>query len=269
MNRNFRHRLLQWLMWSRISFPLVRLVNAFIRRWNYVIMNRSLHSDTNGEYWLVQQLPANATVVDVGFNLGDFTETVLKSNASARVLGFDPARPIARHYAEKFSAERRLQFHPLALSDRPGRALFHDADNMSSSLAPGRSPNEHAYEVEITTLDDFARAHALQTIHLLKIDAEGFDLNVLEGSRQLMQAQRIEMFLFEYADGWINNRRFLREAADFIESQPYKLYRLFNGFLVPFHYSCAEERHDLGCMFVGVSRQLMDRAPLRAWGFPG
>lgn len=268
MNRDRRHYLIQRLLWSGLGVRFVRLMTGVFRRWNYVVLNRSLHSSTNGEYWLISQLPARPCVLDVGFNTGDFTREVLSQRAEAKIIGFDPAREVQRVFTASFNQHPQVELVPCALAERSGVATFYDSGNMSSSLAPARGPTEATYSVPLMTLDEFATQRQITRIDLLKIDAEGFDLNVLEGAEKLLRQQQIDLFVFEYADGWINNRRFLKEASDYLSDKPYHLFRLFNGFLVPFTYATEHERHDLGCMYVGVSHVQQQRAAIPNRVFP-
>ncbi len=92
---------------------------------------------------------------------------------------------------------------------------------------------EERYDVPQITLDDFTRDRGIDSVDFLKVDAEGHDLHVLEGASRLLSSSQIAMFMFEFNDPWIVARRFLQEAAAFLESKPYRLFRLFNGFFVP------------------------------------
>lgn len=253
--RHIRHRLLQKLFWNRPGFALLRGYIALRNRADFVLLNYSLDSETNGEHWLLDQLAEAPVIFDVGFNAGDFTSSVLAARPGASVFAFDPARFAARVWKDAFANDGRIRFVPLALSKEEGELEFHDYDNMCSSLAVrGGSPSPaEVYRVPVGTLDNWCSAEHIDRIDLLKIDAEGYDLHVLEGASGMLRDSRIEMFMFEYADGWIDSRRFLREAADYLREKPYKLYRLFNGFLAPFDYANRSERFDLGCMFVGIA----------------
>ena len=125
-----------------------------------------------------------------------------------------------------------------------------------------------SYSVPVRKLDDYAREQQLGRIDFLKIDAEGFDLHVLEGASRLLEEQAIDVFMFEYADGWISSRRFLQEASAYLSSKPYTLYRLYNGFLVPFTYETRHENFSQGCMFVGVSKKHYARALITVKNVP-
>lgn len=91
---------------------------------------------------------------------------------------------------------------------------------------------------------------------------------MLEGAERLLDREAVDVFTFEYNWPWILSRRFLRDACDYLEGKPYRLFRLFNGFLAPFSYTFRDERHDLGCIFVGVSRRRLARSPVPTRDFP-
>ena len=53
------------------------------------------------------------------------------------------------------------------------------------------------FDVPITTLDAFAEQHDFDVIKLIKIDAEGADINVLRGAVTLLNDKRIEAIIVE------------------------------------------------------------------------
>jgi len=261
--RDTRHRLIQQVAWSAPGRALTRFWLALKRRLDYVALNYSLHTPTNGELWLMSCLPSKPVVMDVGFNEGGFTAELLAARPEAQVIAFDPSRAAQAAYVARFAGDARVKFVNAALSLTTGTGKFHDYGNMSSSLA-ARSEQlggeVASYSVPVRTLDDYAQEQQLGRIDFMKIDAEGFDLHVLEGASRLLDEQAIDVFMFEYADGWISSRRFLQEASAYLSSKPYTLYRLYNGFLVPFTYETRHENFSLGCMFVGMSKKHYARA---------
>jgi FkbM family methyltransferase len=255
-SRDTRHRLIQKLAWSGPGHVFLRAWLGLRRRIDYVALNQSLHTPTNGELWLMNCLPTKPVVLDVGFNDGGFTEEILAAKPDAQVIAFDPSRGAKSAYTARFMGDPRVKFVNEALSSSTGAAEFHDYGNMSSSLAVRTDQSGEAaasYTVRVRTLDDYTREVGLAKIDFLKIDAEGFDLHVIEGASDLLDRQAIDLFMFEYADGWISSRRFLQEAWAYLGRKPYRLYRLYNGFLCPFNYEARHENFSLGCMFVGVS----------------
>ena len=49
-----------------------------------------------------------------------------------------------------------------------------------------------------TTLDTFVEQHGIKNIDFLKIDTEGFELEVLQGAKQLLSEGKIGTVIFEY-----------------------------------------------------------------------
>jgi FkbM family methyltransferase len=268
MDRRIRHRALQSVLWSRLGLPAVRAYLAFSRRWEHVVMNRSLLGESNGEYWLLSLLPPVPFILDVGFNRGDFSREALKARPRARIVGFDPAESMQQAFAGAFAHEPRVELLPFAVGNAQGEPEFHDSRDGSSSLVGAALPGADTYRVTMVTLDELASHRRWPRIDLLKIDVEGYDLHVLEGAERLLASQAIDIFTFEYNAPWIAARRFLRDAWTYLEGKPYRLFRLFNGFLSPFKYSHRAERHDLGCVYVGVATKRLDEGNIPTRVFP-
>lgn len=268
MNRETRHRVLQSVFWSRLGLPLVRAYAAVARRWEYVVMNRSLLPECNGEYWLLSLLPPAPLILDIGLNMGAFTRETLRQRPQARVIGFEPARSMQRACATNLADESRVELLALAVSNERTVMEFYDSADGSSSLLGGRQLGAESYWVETVTLDDFAEERGHSKIDLVKIDVEGYDLHVLEGAHGLLARQAIDIFLFEYNEPWIASRRFLKDAWEYMTDKPYVVFRLFNGFLAPFRYTHRAERHDLGRIYVGVSRRRLEYGDIPVREFP-
>jgi FkbM family methyltransferase len=250
-----RRRVLNSAIFSPVGLQLFPYLAPRLARLYNIILNNDLTHRINGEAWLVSQLQNPRVVVDVGFHRGEWTDECVTRFPGARVYAFDPW-PSARAYFEQAADLRRnVEFFDIALSNTQGRSRFYDYDNACNSLA--RRDLEAidlvgSYEVDVTTLDSWCALHDVAQIDFLKIDAEGYDLPVLEGAHQLLKAQAIDAFCFEYADGWIESKRFLGEADRYIKDVGYTLFKLFPGFLAPFTYTLAHETF-AGAMFVGLS----------------
>jgi len=267
MNQQTRHLILQKLFWSKFGFRLLRFYLGFARRWEYAVMNRSLLAEVNGEYWIIKFMPQEPFVLDAGFNRGDFSSEILKQRFKAKIIGFEPAKSMQQLFQMNFDNETRIQLLPFALSNVSGEMDFCDTADGGSSLATDNTAGNH-YRIKTVSLDDIAKANNYPQINMLKIDVEGYDLHVLEGASGLLDEQRIDIFTFEYNAPWIDSRRFLKEACAYIATKPYSLFRLFNGFLAPFRYNHAAERHDLGCNYIGISTNRLQRGDFPIKSFP-
>jgi FkbM family methyltransferase len=268
-----RHLLLQKLFWNPIGASVVQALVRYERKFDIVVRNYSLLGFSNGERWLLTLLDQKPLVMDVGFHDGASTGEVLRLRPEARVIGFDPSRFALDNYKVRFAGDNRVRFESAGLSSVPGELDFHDYENQCNSLTPRKdSPGQIPviYRVPILTLDEYCAERGIDKINLLKVDVEGFDLNVLEGAPGLLARQSIDLFMFEFGGAWAAQKRYLWEADEYIRQFPYGLYRLFNGFLCPVHYDARMDSCcTLSAMYVGISNARMARGdvPLRHYRF--
>ncbi len=231
-----------------------------LRRIHNHLYNCSTDPQSNGESWLVQQLPKSGVFFDVGFNRGSWTREVLDACPGAVIHGFDPNREVPATLDALALPAQRFTFHPLALSNAPGSATFYDYGDLHEMSSLHRTDHEllqhepSTYDVEVSTVDRVADALKIQTIDVLKVDAEGFDLHIIEGARSMFEQQRIGLAVFEYGAGWFTSKRTLSEANDLFSEVGYTLYRLFPHFLAPYRYR-VEHEGGLGGYFVALSRE--------------
>ncbi len=273
ITQHSRHHLLQTAFWNPIGARIVRGLIRYERMFDTVVRGYSLITGTNGERWLTTLIDEEPVVVDVGFHDGASTAEILRLRPMAQVYGFDPSRFGRESYEKRFKDNSRVSFANVALSDKPGELEFYDYENMCNSLAarkeiPGETPR--IYKVPVTTLEAYCNERAVTHINLMKIDAEGYDLNVLEGGRDLLARQTVDIFMFEFASGWAATKRYLWEAVEYLEPLPYQLFHLYNGFLCPLHYDIGiDSCTTLPAMYVGVSKSRLARGdiPIRDYGF--
>lgn len=125
-------------------------------------------------------------VVDIGGNHGNWTRAALAAFPSARVSMFEPQRNLAGKHAD-LAASNRVQILYKGVGNFDGSALFtfHPRDDSSSfiySADDAASSGMAQGEVEICRLDTAMASSPFGPPQIVKIDAEGLDLKVLEGA---------------------------------------------------------------------------------------
>lgn len=130
--------------------------------------------------------------VEVGANIG--STTVFLADFFTRVHAFEPSsrnREVLKRNLD-INGVRNTTIIPAALADRVGTAVLHlDAANNSGqdSLLPQEEAGRAATEqVPVTTLD--AALPGVTDVTLVHIDAEGYDVKVLEGARAFLRRQQ-------------------------------------------------------------------------------
>ena len=127
-------------------------------------------------------------IVDVGANVGDWTEAVLRIVHGATVVAVEPAPDPARTLRSRFADVPNVSIIEAALTDHAGTAVLnltshsHNSSlkrplDMDGSYGSGWSTTGQI-EVRTETLDRVVDGRA---VSLLKIDVQGAEASVLAG----------------------------------------------------------------------------------------
>lgn len=270
LTQTTRHKILQALFWNQHGAKAIRCIQSLEHLLSTVGANYSLINHSNGENWFPSLLPPQSLVVDVGFFEGDFTSQVLRVHPNTEILALDPTDSARDHYEENFSKYKNVNFRQIAASDSTGQQKFFDYDNMCNSLsqrADADSSPVDTYNVPTDTLDNLLEGYnSRKKTWFLKVDAEGHDLTVLKGAESHLSQQKIDMLMFEFGPAWVNSGNYLLNAVRYLETLPFTLYRLFDGFLNEFSYSPEIDSCTLRpAMYVAVSDNMKSsmQVPIR------
>ena len=216
---------------------------------------------TNGEMWLIDLLaPDISLFVDVGANVGEWTTSVLEKAPSARGIVLDPSTE-AYDELQRTLGSARVEVLHAAAGDVAGRQTFYQeprAGRTSSLYAAAAAVERTAHEVDVVTLDQLVAAGGVERIDLLKIDAEGHDLRILEGSHRLLTEQRVGVVQFEYNVAWQYAGCRLKDAEHLLQRLGYRMLLLKNNGVYTFPYDIYGDFYHYA-NFIGVSRRLMRR----------
>lgn len=144
---------------------------------------------------ILPHLPEEGLLVDVGANIGLFTQAVLDRRPGLHAVLFEPVAKYHALCSQRFEQDPRVEVHKLALSDAiEERTIFKTAHNYGGNsvvteLIFDERENARIFpETEIeeerircTTWDAFAQEHGIEEVAFVKTDTEGFDYAVLKG----------------------------------------------------------------------------------------
>ena len=214
---------------------LTRTIAWRLGRWLYSQARGDGPNDPtrNGEYWLLRSYLSMASgpivLLDIGANVGNWTERALRysrGSRSLRVYAFEPA-PAARALLEgRFAGHPSVVVKAVALSDVVGRARFYIGEPTAGTNSLSAISGQTTIDVDVLTLDEYLEDEGIPSVGLVKVDTEGFDMNVLRGAGKTLAAGRIEVIQFEYNWRWIVARNSLRDVFQLIEGKPYRLGKL-------------------------------------------
>lgn len=145
------------------------------------------------------------TVVDIGANRGQFALAVRAESPAAIIHSFEPLAKPAAVYRQVFDGDQFAFLHPAAIGPEQGKVTIHiSARDDSSSLLPIAKKQNEVFpgtaeigtdEVDVGPLQAFIAAGDIVTPALLKLDVQGFELEALRGSAQLL-----DCFKYVYAE---------------------------------------------------------------------
>ncbi len=136
-------------------------------------------------------------ILDIGANHGNWTRDALLFFPQAQFTLVEPQDHLKVHIRDLVSAGHKLLWVNLGIADQSGTLPFHFSQrDDSSTFAPphGDVPMETRL-VEVKTLDDLLTSYGLPVPEMIKIDAEGFDLKVMDGARSVLG--KTDVFLLE------------------------------------------------------------------------
>lgn len=137
-----------------------------------------------------RQVPRDATVIDVGANIG--LSTILLARMAARVIAYEPSPPNVAFLRRNLDLNgiTNVEVRAAAASSEPGTLRFHVAQFGAGShvVASGHVSGATIPTVDVPAvrLDD----EAFPPIAFIKIDAEGHEPDVLAGARGLLARDR-------------------------------------------------------------------------------
>ncbi len=222
---------------------LAELAYDFALRWNgFAIGFQGRYGLSHAEErFLSRRLPAigNGVLFDVGANHGAYTRFLHRLSPGSRIHAFEP-------HPKTFASLRQRTAGPLvtlvnmAVSDRSGTMQLYDfaeADGSTqASLAQASvgmfDPDTVSHTVEVTTIDAYMAKTGTGIVDFLKIDTEGFDINVLRGAKGALDRGAIKAIQFEFIPANIAMRVTMRDFFEILHG--YTLFRLcLNGGLMP------------------------------------
>lgn len=170
--------------------------------------------------------------IDVGGNKGRYTDAILKHSPSSQIVIFEPAKTNISHLQEKFGDYSNITVEPFALSDEQQTKVLYSNEEGSGLASLTERRLDHfgidfsiTEEVETLRFDDYWKnvLHE-ERIDILKIDVEGHELKVLQGSEEALK--NTDVIQFEFGGCNIDTRTFFQDFWYFFAERDFDLFRI-------------------------------------------
>jgi FkbM family methyltransferase len=170
---------------------------------------------------LLEAVRAGDTVWDVGANVGVYAAQFAERGA-ANVVCFEPAPAavsvLRQRFPEDSPSANPVRIVPIALADRRGTATF-SADGSSPNnqigIADGTKPT---VEIQVRSGDEALVEFALPTPNVMKIDVEGYELEVIEGLSGVLSSKELRSVFVEVHFALLHDRKLDNAPASILQT---------------------------------------------------
>jgi FkbM family methyltransferase len=154
---------------------------------------------------IVEALQPGMTFIDVGANVGLFSIPAAKRVLHGKVFAFEPSPWTVERLTKnvRLNCVSNVVIVHSAVGDYIGDATLHinvrGKDGLNTIGKPVHQDSEivGTESVLITTLDGFLREHSISQVDVMKVDAEGAELMVFRGSKELLRKPNAPLILYE------------------------------------------------------------------------
>lgn len=172
-------------------------------------------------------------IFDVGANKGRYAQIVRDYFSTAEIYCFEP---FEKTYEELKSnvIHSNIKTFNFGLGDiDESIQVEYDKTSKKSYSNSLIHRNEIVVKskelVEIKTLDLFCQQHEINQIDFLKIDTEGYDLKVLEGSINMLENLQIKFIQVEASMSNLNNRHVnYLDFVNYLDNYGFQIFGIYN-----------------------------------------
>ena len=179
-------------------------------------------------------------IIDIGSHKGEFIKNIIKYIHFKKAYTFEPQKEVFEILKNNLINDNRILHNNLGISDKVGKKKIIINKLTSTSTMSKFDESSYflklknflikqkkikqIYDVETTTVDDYFKGLNLQN-SLLKIDVEGHELNVLEGSKNTIK--KIDFVLIENQFFDIYKDKNINECHNFLKNNQFDLIKKF------------------------------------------
>jgi len=202
---------------------------------------------------------------DVGANKGDFTKIILDlfNNDNIVIHSFEPSKATFELLSKNIKSDKVI-LNNKGLGKEAGTFPFYTNSPCSGVASLTKRNLDHlgidfdySEDVLIDTLDEYCLANNIKEIDLLKLDVEGHELDVLQGSKEMLKRKMIKMVSFEFGGCNIDTRTFLRDFYYLLNEFDYSLYRITpSGYFYPLNKYSEKLEQFRTTNFIGIRKDI-------------
>jgi len=171
-------------------------------------------------------------IIDIGSNKGQFILLTEKLLNCKKIYSFEPIKELIEKQKKFFSYRDNINFYNFALGQKTEKKKFFltKRKDSSSFLKINENINNADYLIEneinvnIHCLDNIINNQDLSDTTLVKIDVQGYELEVLKGSLRILK--KIKFILIEVSENEIyKNQALSSDIINFLKQKNFSILR--------------------------------------------
>jgi FkbM family methyltransferase len=158
-------------------------------------------------------------VIDVGCNIGEFSELVFKCNDTSIIHAFDLHESLLKTLSKRFK-EFHFNFSQIALSDYSGSGRI--ASITKNDRKAHLSKKSDLKLIQVNKLDNLLKKFEIPSVAIIKIDTEGNDFKVILGAKEILKVT--DLVIFEVMFKMIENGNTPQDAVNFLKDLGFRYF---------------------------------------------
>lgn len=182
------------------------IINNFLRKFLKIEIKKFRPRSSIFSNLHLKTIKRSPVIFDIGANEGQSIERYLNTFVSPKIYAFEPNEDAFQILFEKYSKNKNIVLNNFAIGEKKGNKYLNYTIksgnsslfklNMNSNWIKNKAlnfdvkPKNYVNKIKKTkmfSLDSYIKKEKINSIDLLKIDTQGYELNVLIGSKNSLK----------------------------------------------------------------------------------